>query len=52
VSETLSLDIAGTDNALTDDGTGFPWLHLTELSKGNGLYFTMDVHTVEDFIHQ
>ena len=49
-AEALRLDITGTDDTLTNLLAGLAGLHLTELGKGNGLNFTMDIDTVEDYV--
>ena len=45
------LNLAGTDDTLTDDSRRFARLHLRELGKGHSLYLAMDVDTVEEFIY-
>ncbi len=48
-AKAFGLNLAGTDDALTDDGGGLARLHLRELREGHGLDFAVDVDAVGDF---
>ena len=41
------LDVAGLDDALTDDGAGFARLHLGDVLEGYGRNLALDVGTVQ-----
>ena len=46
-TEALGLYLTGLDDAFADGSRWFSWLHLRQLFEGNGLYFAMDIYTVE-----